>query len=479
MQRHIRSLFWVLGSVGAVACSSAGSGAGTAGDATDPAPTGSTSGDPGAPGAGGASSSSGASSGSSGTTGTSGGTSGGGSDAGAPPPKPCGTATGTKCELGRTCAADADCASNLCQTAGAAAKTCASAKSCTGGAGANLKCNNGTDDCCESIAVPGGSFTNADPNVTSAATVAAFKLDKFEITVGRMRAFYTAVGGDPRSHAPAPGAGAHPLIPGSGWRSSWNVRLPGSWAEINARMTSVCAVGGNVAQWGAATWTPDAGPNDEKPVNCLDWYTLFAFAIWDGGRLPTDAEWSYVAYSGAEQRAYPWGNDVASYTTHKDILTTSFLVPNQTYGVYTEGPMYRAIDDGPLHISRAGIKTGRSKWGHADMGGNVIEFVLDVARSLPAVCNNCADVDFPDPPQGTPVQPLYWQPLDANGNPPPGDGPDDFNDAKAVQDGKRFARGGSWMGEYEGHYLANNRNRFWAPLWRTYGAIGARVARDL
>ena len=48
-----------------------------------------------------------------------------------------------------------------------------------------------------------------------------------------------------------------------------------------------------------------------------------------------------------------------------------------------------------------------------------------------------------------------------------------------AQDGKRFARGGSWMGEYEGHYLANNRNRFWAPLWRTYGAIGARVARDL
>jgi sulfatase modifying factor 1 len=352
--------------------------------------------------------------------------------------------------------------------------------SCTGGDGANLKCSSsGTGDCCETIAVPGGTFTNADPNVTSATTVAAFKLDKFEVTVGRMRAFYTAVGGNPRAHAPAVGAGAHPLIPGSGWRASWNVRLPGSWAEIDARMRTACAVGGNVSQWGAATWTPAAGLNEEKPVNCLDWYTLFAFAVWDGGRLPTDAEWSYVAYSGTEQRAFPWGNDVATYQTDHDILTTSFLVPGQTYGIYTEGAMYRAIDDGPLHISHVGVKTGQSKWGHADMGGNVIEFVLDVARSLPPTCTNCANVAFPDPPQGTPVQPLYWQPLDANGNPPPGDGADDFNDARAVQDGKRFARGGSWMGEYEGHFLANNRNRFWAPLWRTYGAIGARVARDL
>ena len=230
--------------------------------------------------------------------------------------------------------------------------------------------------------------------------------------------------------------------------------------------------------WGAATWTVQPGANEEKPVNCIDWYTLFAFAIWDGGRLPTDAEWSYVAYSGEEQRTFPWGNDVPSYATSKAVLATSFLVAGTTFGEYTEGPQYRVIDEGPTHIARVGTKTGRSKWGHADMGGNVIEFVLDVARSLPPACDNCANVAFPDPPQGAPVQPLNWQPLDANGLPPAGDGPDDFADARAVQDGKRFARGGSWMGEYEGHALPNKTNRFWAPLWRTYGAIGARVARD-
>jgi formylglycine-generating enzyme required for sulfatase activity len=480
MTRRLRSLIWILGSVAGVgACSSARSGSGGTGATTDPTLTTPPGGDVdgGAPRppctkndecASGSCSHNRCAA-----------PAGSGGDPSPPPPKPCGVASGTKCALDRDCASNADCTSNLCGTAGPSTGKCVSAKSCTGGPGANTKCNDGNDDCCESIAVPGGSFTNYDRTAASAATVAPFKLDKFEITVGRMRAYYTALGGNPRGNPPAPGAGAHPLIPNSGWRATWNVRLPGSWVEINARHAGECAVGGNNAQWGAATWTPEPGSNEEKPINCIDWYTLFAFAIWDGGRLATDAEWSFVAYSGSEQRTFPWGNDVAAFDTHRAVLVTSFLVTGTTFGRYTEGPEYRVVDEGPRHIAQVGTKTERSKWGHADLGGNVLEYVLDVARSLPASCVNCANVAFPDPPQGPPVQPLRWQPLDANGNPPPGDGPDDFADARAVQDGKRFARGGSWMGEYEGHYLPNKTNRFWAPVWRTYGALGGRVARGL
>jgi formylglycine-generating enzyme required for sulfatase activity len=480
MHRPLRSLIWVLGSVGAfAACNGAGLSAG--GDGTnDPtqatSPTDdSDSGAPRPPCATNGECASGSCSNNRCDAPPSTG------DSGTPPPPACGKATGTICKLGMTCASNDDCVSGLCGTDGANKNKCVSAKSCTGGLGADVKgCTSGTEDCCESIAVPGGAFTNYDNSGSaSAATVAAFKLDKFEITVGRLRAFYKAMNGALRDHPPAPGAGKHPKFPNSGWRASFNVRLPNSWTEINNRMLGECAVGGDPNAWGAPTWSETAGANEDKPANCVDWYTLSAFCAWDGGRLPTDAEWSYVAFSGSEQRAYPWGNDVAAFGSHHDIVATSFNAPGETYGHYTEGPEFRQVNDGPLHIAHVGTKTARSKWGHSDMGGNVIEFTSEMAHPIGSTCDNCANFAYPDPPQGTPVQPLKWQPLDANGNPPPSDTATDFDDSRAIQDGKRLARGGSWQGEFEGHWLANVKNRHWYPLWRTYSALGARCARDL
>ncbi len=73
------------------------------------------------------------------------------------------------------------------------------------------------DDCCISPIVPGGNyFRGGDQYGTSSpATVSSFRLDKYEVTVGRFRAFVEGNLATP-SNPPAVGACAHAQIPGSG-----------------------------------------------------------------------------------------------------------------------------------------------------------------------------------------------------------------------------------------------------------------------
>jgi formylglycine-generating enzyme required for sulfatase activity len=259
----------------------------------------------------------------------------------------CDAAGACKKKNGQGCAAPGECASGNCNSSG----VCAALR-CPGLAATCGPSGNG--DCCASLAVSGGTFYEGYDGVTYTdmsrpATVADFYLDTYEITVGRFRQFVEAGVGTQLS-PPASGAGAHPLINGSGWDSNWNTRLPADTAALKARMKCLSDL---------QTWTDIAGGNESRPQNCLDWYTAFAFCVWDGGRLPTESEWNYVASGGSEQREYPWGSGV-DYS-------------KASYNAMGDGDPVLELTD----LLVVGSKpAGNGKWGHADLAGNVDEWTL-------------------------------------------------------------------------------------------------------
>jgi len=80
---------------------------------------------------------------------------------------------------------------------------------------------------------------------------------------------------------------------------------------------------------------------------------------WDGGFLPSEAEWNYAASGGNEQRVYPWSAGPTS-----TIIDDSYAVYcGNACAVGTQNVGYRPKGDG--------------KFGQADLAGNLWERVLD------------------------------------------------------------------------------------------------------
>jgi formylglycine-generating enzyme required for sulfatase activity len=224
-------------------------------------------------------------------------------------------------------------------------------------------------DCCASALVPGGTFSPGK-TTDSKLTVSAFRLDKYEVTVGRYHAFAAQAFAWHAAGNPVAGAGAHPNIPGSGWQSDWLFTTAND-----------CGLHPEYNLGGDAT-------HDAYPMNCVSWVSAAAFCIWDGGRLPTEAEWEYAASGGEADTIYPWGNTP---------VLTGQLDDSAAYAVYD------ALGDGVANDMKyadmlpvGSRPAGASPFGPQDLIGSMWEMVLDSdhrTADFPAEATDWANVD--------------------------------------------------------------------------------------
>lgn len=216
----------------------------------------------------------------------------------------------------------------------------------------------GATSCCESLWVPGGSYLMGfspdevlypadleDEDRDHPVSVSGYFLDRFEITWRRLEQYAAAYGGPP-----AVGSGAHPALPTTGWQSEWDLELPETGSEL---LESVGSVDGRALDAGrdanALTVVAVTTGEADFAADRLSWFVAFAFCVWDGGRLPTEAEWEYAATGGDRNWAYPWGN--------------------------TTDPI-AGLRDTPL--SRVGSRPeARGAFGHDDLAGGVFEWTFD------------------------------------------------------------------------------------------------------
>jgi formylglycine-generating enzyme required for sulfatase activity len=143
---------------------------------------------------------------------------------------------------------------------------------------------------------------------------------------------------------------------------------------------------GGAISW---SWTPSPEGNENLPINSLGWYASYAFCIWDGGFLPSEAEWEYAAAGGGEQRKYPWGSTDPGTSNQYAI-----------YGCFYNrlGPVTqcrRAGDCSGGNIAAVGTATlGAGLWGQLDLAGNVYEWTLDTS---PIYVGPCVYPSYPNP----------------------------------------------------------------------------------
>jgi len=165
------------------------------------------------------------------------------------------------------------------------------------------------------------------------------------------------------------------------------------------------------------------------PINGVTWFQARAFCEWVGGRLPSEAEWEFIARSGGQEIIYPWGNDA----------------PDCEYAVMDE--------DGPGTGYSGCEENGTSEICSCPLGGTT--------NTAPEICDLSGNLwewvedNWHDNYEGAPDSGISWI--------------DEGNEERVV-------RGGSF-GIYQTDVGMPGRYRDSAPENEAYNVLGFRCAR--
>ena len=134
-------------------------------------------------------------------------------------------------------------------------------------------------------------------------------------------------------------------------------------------------------QWNWREWASWKRPNkyqeneDNHPVACISWNDTKAFIEWMGSksgknyRLPTEAEWEYVAKGGTTGRNY-WGNSKEEACRYANVADRTKLPDGSNWNNKHE------CSDGYAFASPVG-RFQPNAFGLYDMMGNVWEWTND------------------------------------------------------------------------------------------------------
>jgi formylglycine-generating enzyme required for sulfatase activity len=215
------------------------------------------------------------------------------------------------------------------------------------------------------LCMPPGMFVMGDPSgarpLTSStvperfAVMNRFWLDKTEVTVSRFRAAVAR-----------------------GFQS------PSGSPFQNEQWLAVSDSQGLMRQCTySAAPSPGGEFREEFPVNCVDWDTARAFCKFEGGDLPTEAQWQYAATKAGRdfETRFPWGDQSEAPRCDQAVFA------RQDPEVATFAGMICAEEGyGPAPVTYPAAQRDATVLGVLGLGGNLQEWSLDGFYAYDSPC---------------------------------------------------------------------------------------------